>query len=417
MIHKTFILSLLVLVATTIASVIAPAIASVHVRELEGIVAIVNDEVISLYDVDQRVTLTIATSGITRTPEATERIRAQVLRSLIDEKLQLQEAERVEIKIDEKEIDKNIEQLAQENDMTNDGIKTFLKENAINKEVLRGQVRAEIAWQQFVRRSFGGRVVVGETEIDEQFDRTMQTINQPRYQVSEILLGADSFSDEQRIKELSTEIIRQLRSGVDFAAVARQFSISPSAARGGQLGWVGAAQLNSALANALVQLQPGQISPPIRTNAGVYILALFDRRIGTQSDTMQDRLDVLSVRYPEDADSDKISALSRNFSTCRAAEAQAKSDGAKTNRSGLVPLGQVPPPLREGLMTLEAGEITPPRKHDKGTDILIVCDRKDDQGIQVSRDDIADNIYSQRVSMLARRHLRDLRRDAVVEYR
>ena len=100
-------------------------------RDIEGIAAVVNDQVISLYDVDQRVDLFFVSSGIEKTPEMTERMRQQVLRALVDEKLQLQEAQRVEIEIESTEIEERMELLAKQDDRTLDGIKTFLKDKAI----------------------------------------------------------------------------------------------------------------------------------------------------------------------------------------------------------------------------------------------------------------------------------------------
>ncbi|MCH1568796.1 MAG: SurA N-terminal domain-containing protein, partial [Alphaproteobacteria bacterium] len=160
-------------------------------RDIEGIAVVVNDEVISLYDVDQRVDLFFATSGIKKSPEMTERMRGQVLRALVDEKLQLQEANRVEIEIEQTEIEERMELLADQDSMTLDGIKDFLKKSAIEEDTLKAQIRAELAWNQFVRRSFGGRIKVGDREIDEQYDKAVKAVNQTRYLVSEILLNLD----------------------------------------------------------------------------------------------------------------------------------------------------------------------------------------------------------------------------------
>ena len=154
----------------------------------------------------------------------TERMRNQVLRSLVDEKLQLQEARRVEIKIEDTEINERIEALAKESQMSLEGIEDFLEENNVETDALKSQIHAELAWNRFVRRSFSGRVKVGEQEIDEQYNKAVRAVNQTRYQVSEILLNMDAFADERQIQQISGEIVRQLQSGVDFGAVARQFS-------------------------------------------------------------------------------------------------------------------------------------------------------------------------------------------------
>lgn len=385
-------------------------------REVEGIAAVVNDQVISLYDVDQRVDLFFASSGIEKSPEMTERMRQQVLRALVDEKLQLQEAERVEIQIENTEIEQRMELLAKQDNRTLDGIKTFLKDKAIQEETMEAQIRAELAWNQFVRRSFSGRIKIGEQEIDEQYEKAVKAVNQTRYLVSEILLNLDNFSTEEQVRQLSGEIVKQLQSGVAFPAIARQFSIAPTAAQGGQLGWISADQLNPRLSQAVRQMQPGQISPPIPTTGGIYILALADKRAGG-NDPSKNKFDVLTVGFRTDTATKKIEEFVSNFKTCRRAQSAAKKLKAEVKRSGLKELRSLPAPVIEAVVDLESGEIAPPRDAGNVTNIYIVCDRKDDLGVDISRDQIADNIFSQRIAVMARRHLRDLRRDAVVEYR
>jgi peptidyl-prolyl cis-trans isomerase SurA len=386
-------------------------------RDVEGIAAIVNDKVISLFDVDQRVDLFFATSGIERSPQMRERIRSQVLRLLVDEELQMQEAERVEIKVEEEEIDNNIRRLAGESQMTIEGIREFLNGKGIEDDTLKRQIETELAWSQFVRRSFGGRLKIGEQEIEEQYKKAMRSLSEPRFKVSEILMNIESFANEDEINALSNEIATQLKNGVDFGAVARQFSISPSSARGGDIGWVTADQMDEQLARVVVQLEPGQISLPIRTTAGVYIIALAQRREGNAGDPMKNQFDILSVNFDTSISADTVVNYLADFKTCRRAQDAAKEMNAEIRRSGLRELREFPPALHNMLQNLEAGQSTQPQSTPEGSVAFIVCDRKDDQGTQVSRDTIADNIYSQRIAMMARRHLRDLRREAVVEYR
>ncbi len=391
----------------------APAAA----REVEGIAAIVNDEVISLFDVDQRVALFFATSGIQKTTEMKERLRAQVLRSLIDEKLQLQEARRVEISIKADEIDENIKRMAKANDMSLDGIQEFLSKHKIRENTLKGQVQAELAWNQFVRRNFGARIKIGEQEIDEQFNKAVRAISQPRFLVNEILLNLDALAGEHQVTELSNAIGQQLRAGVDFAAIAKQFSIAPSAARGGQLGWITTDQLDDTLKEVLKRMQPGQISLPIQTATGVYILALVDKKQGGTQDPMKNQFDVLRINFKTGTELASVNDFIGRFKTCRTAQKDAKKRGATVNRSGLREITKLPQPVQRAVANLEAGEVSVPQNTDQGLRLYVVCNRKDDLGIQISRDTISENIFSTRVAMMARRHLRDLRRDAVVEYR
>lgn len=394
----------------------APPAQAAQQRDVEGIAAIVNDKVISLFDVDQRVDLFFATSGIAKSPEMTERLRAQVLRSLVDEKLQLEEANRVEISIPDKDVEDRMKTLATEGKMTLEGIKKFLAEKNIETQSLEQQLRAELAWSQFVRRSFSGRVKVGDQEIEEQYKKAVRAVNQTRFLVSEILLNLDSFSSEQQIAQLSGEIVKQLQSGVDFSAVARQFSIAPTASRGGQLGWITADQLDKRLASTVRQMKPGQVSSPIPTNAGLYIIALADKRAGG-NDPSKNQFDVLSLTFAKDTKPSKIDKFVADFKTCRRAQQGAKKAKATVKRTGLRALGKLPRQIANAVGNLEAGRLASPVTTPDGIELYAVCDRKDDLGIEISRDQISENIFSQRVSMMARRHLRDLRRDAVVEYR
>ncbi len=385
-------------------------------RDVEGIAAVVNDQVISLYDVDQRVDLFFASSGIKKSAEMTERMRQQVLRSLVDEKLQLQEAARVEIEIGEAEIEKRMELLAKQDNRTLGGIKEFLKDKAIEEDTLKAQIRAELAWNQFVRRNFGGRISVGDMEIQEQYEKAVKAVNQTRYLVSEILLNLDNFSTEEQVRQISDEIVEQLQSGISFPAVARQFSIAPTAAQGGQLGWISADQLNPRLSQVVRQMRVGQISPPILTTGGVYILALADKRAGG-NDPSKNQFDVLTVAFPSAVKDKRVFEFVDNFKTCRRAQGAAKKMNASLKRSGLQELRNLPDNVARAVANLEAGGVTPPSKQNDVTHVYIVCGRKDNLGIEISREQIADNILSQRISIMARRHLRDLRRDAVVEYR
>ena len=267
-------------------------------REVEGIAAIVNDEVISLYDVDQRVELYFVSSGIARSRETVERLREQALRELVDEKLQLQEARRVEISIEEEEIEREIKRLSEGFSTSQTSITEFLEEKGIKERTLESQIEADLAWSQFIRRSFGGRIRVGDDEVDEQYRKVLRAIEQPRFLVSEILLNADTLTDQQRVARISQEIVTQLRNGVDFSAVARQFSVSPTAARGGH--WVGNARtIGSGAGLSADQNGAGANIDTIATNAGFYILLLQNREEGRARNALNNKFDIMTVTFPQ----------------------------------------------------------------------------------------------------------------------
>ena len=393
---------------------------SAEAREVEGIAAIVNDEVISKFDVDQRVNLFLVTSGIERTPQNIDGLRRQVLRTLIQEKLQLQEARDSEIEISRAEINAAMQDMASGTNRSLDEVEKFLKENNVHIRTMEDQIEAELAWNRFVRGRFGGQVSIGELEIDETLERAEAAMNQDRVNISEILLLANNQLDGQRLMSEATQIVQQLRAGINFGAVARQFSAASSSASGGNLGWIPVNQLDENIVPIIENMAAGDISDPIETSAGIYIVQLNSKQQSGGIDPMRNLFDLLIITYDVATEGHlaKLESLRDSFTTCKNTEAKAKEmDARNVTRTGQVELRRFPKNLQSEISTTEAGQVIGPKKNEKIAEMVVVCDRKDDQGATISRDAIENNLYSQRLAIMARRHLRELRRDSIVEYR
>ena len=389
-------------------------------REVEGIAAIVNDEVISKFDVDQRVNLFLVTSGIERTPQNIDGLRRQVLRTLIQEKLQLQEARDSEIEISRAEINAAMQDMASGTNRSLDEVEKFLKENNVHIRTMEDQIEAELAWNRFVRGRFGGQVSIGELEIDETLERAEAAMNQDRVNINEILLLANNQLDGQRLMSEAAQIVQQLRAGINFGAVARQFSAASSSASGGNLGWIPVNQLDENIVPIIENMAAGDISDPIETSAGIYIVQLNSKQQSGGIDPMRNLFDLLIITYDVATEGHlaKLESLRDSFTTCKNTEAKAKEmDARNVTRTGQVELRRFPKNLQSEISTTEAGQVIGPKKNEKIAEMVVVCDRKDDQGATISRDAIENNLYSQRLAIMARRHLRELRRDSIVEYR
>lgn len=389
-------------------------------REVEGIAAIVNDEVISKFDVDQRVNLFLVTSGIERTPQNIDGLRRQVLRTLIQEKLQLQEARDSEIEISRAEINAAMQDMASGTNRSLDEVEKFLKENNVHIRTMEDQIEAELAWNRFVRGRFGGQVSIGELEIDETLERAEAAMNQDRVNISEILLLANNQLDGQRLMSEAAQIVQQLRAGINFGAVARQFSAASSSASGGNLGWIPVNQLDENIVPIIENMAAGDISDPIETSAGIYIVQVNSKQQSGGIDPMRNLFDLLIITYDVATEGHlaKLESLRDSFTTCKNTEAKAKEmDARNVTRTGQVELRRFPKNLQSEISTTEAGQVIGPKKNEKIAEMVVVCDRKDDQGATISRDAIENNLYSQRLAIMARRHLRELRRDSIVEYR
>jgi len=405
-----------------------------------GVAATVNDLIISDYDLNQRMTLFLAQSGMRPNEEQKKRIREQVLRGLVDEMLQLQEAQKNKITVTTDEVDKALESIAKQNGATTAQIEQMLGSVGVNISTLRTQVTAEIAWQKLMQNEMGGRIQISEEDVNAELQRIAESAHKPQFLVSEIFVGVDSPQDDEKVKNGVTQIMQQLNVGANFQAAARQFSQSPSAATGGDIGWVQEGQLAPELDKALVGMRAGGLAGPIHVAGGYYILQVRDRRepVGTvvpKSEQPQTGLPDgplplarVLLALPSKASSElKQKALqfgqelSTHINGCINLSVVAKQiQGAIYMNLGSMRAGQMSPELRNALATTQPGDVAKPFISSAGVEIIVRCDPKVQKVVAFqmpTRQDIQNRLYNEQMSMLSRRYLRDLRRDAVVEYR
>lgn len=298
------------LLCLALAVLAAFAVRPVTAQETLRIVALVNDEAITQIDVAKRTQIVVASSGLENTPEAHRRLQPQVLRSLIDERLRQQAAEREGIVVSQDRIDARMAQLAESNNMSVDDFRRALAQNKIDPAWLEEQIRAEVAWALLVNQKFRPSIVITEEDIDNARRQAQESQGATEYRVAEIFLSVDDPKDTDAVQESAQRLIEQLKTGVDFSAVARQFSQAASAGNGGLMGWVAPGELAPEIAEAVVALDPGTIAGPIKSDGGFHILQLLDRRAvqGQGDETreqiserlVRDRMDVLARGYLRD---------------------------------------------------------------------------------------------------------------------
>ncbi len=407
----------LVVVAT------APAVA----QNAQGIAATVNDDVISTYDVEQRINLIIFSAGVAPDPDTIARLRLQVMRQLVDEKLQLQEALQFEVEVSADDIGTMLDNIGSRNGMDGEGLIELLRDNRVNPQTLVSQVRSDIAWQRLVGGLFRNQVSVSEEEIDIVLDRMRRSTNQPQYEASEIFLPVDNPEQEDAIRQAAERMVAQLRQGANFGALARQFSQNPSAAQGGDLGWVQDGQLAPELNDMLRRMAPGQFSLPIRSTGGFYLLALREKRITGAADPDQITLTLRQVVVPAHGDMSDDEVRRVGDMALRISETAESCEHMReiALTSPIIVGGDIGTrrmtDLREHFMQavrgVPEGSATAPIPSEIGFHVLFVCDRSGDEVNLPSREDIEDQLYDQQLTMVARRHLRDLRRDALIVIR
>ncbi|WP_343712924.1 peptidylprolyl isomerase [Inquilinus sp.] len=391
------------------------------------IAAVVNDDAITVADLQMRLRLALMSSGLPATPDNQQRMLPQVLRLLIDEKLQGQEAKRAGIGVPPQDVDKALAAIAGQNHMSTQQLFGMLKGTGVPQAALEDQVRAQLAWRQLVQRRFISQIEVSDTQVDEVVERLKANQGKPQYLVASIFLAVDQDAGEAQVKALADRLVSEIRRGAPFPAVARQFSQAAGAQSGGDMGWVLAGQLEPALDQVLGTMQQGQVSDPIRTLGGYNILLLRDKRTvnAATATGVKVRLNQIVVPVPPTAPPNRVQtvvAQMRNdfngVNGCEAFRAKAKELGVTANPDlGDVLLSRLPDGMRQIASALPDGQVSTPIRGPDGVAVMMICSRQDAGGDGVDRDQIRSGLAEQKLDMMQRRLLRDLRGNAYIDIR
>ena len=395
-------------------------------QEVVRIAAVVNDDVISVYDLSARLRLILVSTRLPDTPQNRRRLTAQVLRSLIDEKLQLQEAKRLNIAIDTAEIERALGQVEKRNNIPAGQLSGFLGRAGVAVDTLIHQVRSAIAWNKVLNRESRKITQIGADEIDEALAEIEANRGRPQSQVSEIFLSVDRPEQEEDIGTIASRLVEQIRKGANFGALARQLSQSATAAVEGDIGWVQEGQLVTELDVELKRMRVGEVSEPIRTTAGFHILYLRDRRVldEVSDDEATIELEHLFIPLPPDARQDDHNAtialadtVAETVATCADLKAvREDSNAPQFPLPGSLKVKDLAPRLREPISALSVGQTGAPLVIANGVLLFMVCSRTDPPGL-ANREEIGRTLVNQRRDTLARRYMRDLRRAAFVDLR
>lgn len=388
--------------------------------------AIVNGDVITQTDVDQRLAFMSIASGQPIPADQVDTLRQQVLRNLIDETLEIQAAKAEEIDVKKSDIDRTVERLAQNAKQTPKQLADYLQSQGSSISTLRRQIQGEIAWQRLQRAKIESNINVGDDEVKAVLDRLNASKGTEEYRVGEIFLSATPVTEAQTLQN-ATKILEQLKNGASFAEYARQYSEASTAAVGGDLGWVRPEQLPTPIASVLRQMTPGTISDPVEVPGGVSIIAVQDTRKVLTADPRDAVLSLkqVSIFFPKGTSREqaepvinKFGDAARNVAGCGGAEKLAADFHGEVVSSADTKLRDLPDFLQKLMLPMQIGQATPPYGNvNDGVRVLVMCGRDEAQSDAPTFDDIYNQISDERVNVRARRYLRDLRRDAVIEYR
>lgn len=277
------------LLALTVLCVSLPAAA-----QPLGIAAVVNEDAISEADVADRLKLIIISSGMANNRETVERVMPQVLNSLIEEQLKLQEAKRHNLEITAEEIAGGFENLANQNNMTAEQFTEVMKRAGIPKRTVESQIKAQLAWTKVIQAVLRPRVDVGESDVEVRLQRLKSQLGRTEFSVSQIFLPVGGDNKESDVRLLAQKLVAELKKGAPFPAVAAQFSKAPGAQQGGALGWIQDGDLPPDLNSVITAMDDQSLSDPIKTTDGYHIFWLRAKRTLTE-DKIPAREDIVNM--------------------------------------------------------------------------------------------------------------------------
>lgn len=383
-----------------------------------SIAAVVNDDIITSHDLRQRVLFILATTGSQRDEQTLVRIQRQALRNLVDEHLQMQEAEKYELTIADAEVNRSVGEMIGRNGLDPQDVVQRLASVGVSIETLRDQVRSEIAWQRIINGLFGQRIRISDSVIDETIERITATADEPSYRMAEIYIEATpEIGGPAGALEGGRAMIAQLADGAPFTVLAQQFSSAPSAANGGDMGWVKAGDVRPEIAAVIPELDDGEVSEPIVVPGGVYVVAIIERRV-SEVDTLY-RLSQLAATGDDfEAASETLNGLRSEIEGCDGLDdlVEPRSD-LTTADMGELKASEMTPELVAILEATEIGDMSQPLERPDGAAGLVVCERELTGTEIPTRDDVENRLMDTQLAQASRRHLRDLRRKATISVR
>ncbi|GBR46857.1 peptidylprolyl isomerase [Gluconobacter roseus] len=395
----------------------------------DQILAVINGQVLTQRDVDNRAKLFVLSTGLPISPEIMNRMRGQIIHQLIDERLKTQEILKLHINVEPDQIAGAISNIEQRNGMPKNALRDRLATDGVSLTTLIDQIRVQIGWMQVLREKLGEEGRITATQISQREQALQAEQGRAQYFMSEIFVPvADPRHDENELAFTKT-IISQLREGAPFPIVAAQFSQAQSALDGGSMGWVQEDNLDPQVVNIVRQMPIGAISNPIQVAGGFVIATVQSKRVvGKQMGTL---LDLRQAFFPFDAplnpqnptDQQKMAlqratAAVQNTHSCPEMEALNKSLGEKRpSNPGSQILERLMPQMKAVLESLPPNRVSRPLVSMDGIALLMVCDRQQKNLAQQSPSEIADQLMNERVEQASRQLQRDLQRRAIIEMR
>ncbi|MFM9912832.1 MAG: peptidylprolyl isomerase [Methylophilaceae bacterium] len=407
--------------------------AAEDVVALDRIVAVVDSDVITRGELDNRLE-TLAQQfdkqGAKLPPR--EVLEKQVLERMIQERLQLQQAAQTGLRVDDNQLDKTMERIAEQNKLTLDEFRVKLSEEGINFRSFREDIRHEITIARLKEREVERRVSVTEAEIDNLLTtQSSAQADTDEYDVGHILVRTPEEAapeDLQKLRAKAEAAYKQLQGGADFAQVSAAMSDAPNALEGGRLGWKKSTELPEMFQAALKPLKAGELSEILRSSNGFHILKMADRRgLSTPLMITQTHVRHILIKPSEVLSDDEakhrmddIKERLDNGGNFVELARQYSEDGSanKGGDLGWANPGDMVPEFEKAMNELQPNKVSEPIKSRFGWHVIEVLERRvQDLSREAARLKARQEIRTRKADEFFQDWVRELRDRAYVEYR
>ncbi len=366
---------------------------------------IVNERVVSNYELDQRIQFL----KVLRTPGDLDKL---ALDALIEDRLRVQEAERLEIAATPEQVELGMTEFAGRANLSVEQFVAAIAEAGVEPETFRDFVAAGVVWRDVVRAKFGAKTEVTETEIDRTLANQAR-VDGVRVLISELIIPAPPGSEEDVLAQ-AQNLQSQINSDASFAEAARTYSAAPSAARGGRMDWMPLANLPAAIAPFVLALAPGQVSDPIPIPGAV---ALFQLRDLEETDTeapATTQVEYAELLLPNDSNAlTAVAGIKAKVDACNDLYALGFPANQLTRKTQT--MAEVPVDVGLELARLDAGESAATLVRGTARVFVMLCTRMPVVEEPPTRDQVRTQIINQRLSRLADGYLADLRANAIIQ--
>ncbi len=403
------------------------------VVELESIVAVVNDDVITSGELARETRQIEERLRLNKTAAPPEEVlRQQVLENLITRRLQLQLAKRLGIRVDDETLNRAVRNIAARNQLTLEQFREVLEKDGFDYVQFRESLREDIVINRLRQRQVDSRITVSEEEIENFLaNLKAQGATDQAYHFRHILIAVPEGAKPEQIqaaREKAEAVLEKLRAGADFAQTAVAVSDDALALQGGDLGWRKAGQLPTLFADTAVKMQPGEVSDLIRSPSGFHIIKLEEKRSEQSQLITQTHARHILMRptelNPKEEVINRLLQLKQrieageDFARLARSHSEDPASAAAGGDLGWVDPGTMVPEFEQQMGKLKPGQISEPFQSRFGWHIVQVLERRthDDQG-KTQRSKVRELIRQRKIEQETQNWLRQLRDEAYVENR